>query len=67
MYGSDFPLMNTGLCRPLFHLFTIGPVQWFKLQRMKNPWGRDVKLKQALGVPAHVFCPPAGLLRMETD
>ncbi|MCP4717398.1 MAG: amidohydrolase family protein, partial [Deltaproteobacteria bacterium] len=66
LYGTDFPLINTGLCTPMFHLFSIGPIQVFKLYRIQNSWDRDVKLKQALGVPEHVFSRPGHLLKIKS-
>ncbi len=54
LYGTDFPLIATALYLPLFHFFRIG-LQAVKLHGIQNPWDRDVMLKQALGIPGHVF------------
>lgn len=65
VYGTDYPLINTvGLCHPWLHVFTIGPGQAYRISHIKNPWERDVKLKQAYGVPIEVFQRSATLLHI---
>jgi hypothetical protein len=41
--------------------------QMWRISRIKNPWDRDVALKQALGVPAEVFTKAESLLDTERD
>jgi uncharacterized protein len=68
VYGTDYPLISTpGLCHPWLHVFKIGIRQAFSLSRIKNTWERDLKLKQAYGVPAHVFERSATLLRIPSS
>lgn len=65
MYGTDYPLISIpGLCHPWLHVFKIGLRHGFSLSRIKNPWERDLKLKQAYGVPTHVFERSAAFLRI---
>ena len=63
-YGTDMPLTNTPLVSPLGHLTRLAPWTVARLMAIKNPWGRDLHLKRALGVPEEVFTNPAKLLRM---
>jgi predicted TIM-barrel fold metal-dependent hydrolase len=55
VYGTDFPLMNMPIVSPWFFPLDLSLRQRWKVSRIKNPWDRDVALKQALGVPADVF------------
>ena len=55
LYGSDMPLINTGLTSPLFHFFKLTPLELIALLNIDNPWDRDVQLKKALGVPEEIF------------
>jgi predicted TIM-barrel fold metal-dependent hydrolase len=64
MYGTDYPLTETGICLPLYHAFNLTPKEIVRLQRIKNPWDRDIKLKQALGVPADIFARSAETLQI---
>jgi len=65
VYGSDFPLINTPLVSPWYYPLDLSLRERFRLSRIKNPWDRDVALKQALGVPASVFSRGAELVRAE--
>ena len=62
LYGSDMPLINTLLVSPWYFPFSLSPARIFQLSRIANPWDRDVRLKQALGVPEDVFSRAAGIL-----
>lgn len=55
LYGSDFPLINTALVSPHFYPLRLTAAQRFAIAGETNVWDRDVRLKQALGVPADVF------------
>jgi uncharacterized protein len=55
LYGTDFPLVNTPIVSPWFFPLNLKPWEMWRISRIKNPWDRDVALKQALGVPADVF------------
>lgn len=63
VYGSDFPMINMPIVSPWFFARELSLRQRWKLSRIKNPWDRDVAIKQALGVPADVFTRGEELLR----
>ena len=50
LYGTDMPLLNTGIVSPYAFSFRISPRRMFAIARIANPWDRDVALKEALGV-----------------
>jgi uncharacterized protein len=55
VYGTDFPLINMPIVSPWFFPRELKFSQMWRISRIKNPWDRDVALKQSLGVPADVF------------
>lgn len=55
LFGTDFPLINTPLVSPYFFPLHLTRKQMAEIQRIENPWDRDVALKQALGVPADLL------------
>lgn len=55
LYGTDFPLINTGLTSPWFSLLHLGPGKSLPLLKLDNPWDQDLQLKLAYGVDAEVF------------
>ncbi len=55
VYGSDFPLVALPLVSPWFFPLNLRVDEMRRLARLPNPWERDVRLKQALGVPAAIF------------
>jgi len=63
VYGTDFPLINMPIVSPWFFPRDLRWSQMWRISRIRNPWDRDVALKQALGVPAEVFARADGLLR----
>jgi predicted TIM-barrel fold metal-dependent hydrolase len=64
VYGTDFPLINMPIVSPWYFPLDLTLRQRWQISRIKNPWDRDVALKQALGVPADVFDRPEKLLRL---
>jgi predicted TIM-barrel fold metal-dependent hydrolase len=54
VYGTDFPLINTALVSP-WYSFHLTLSQKWRIWRTKNPWDRDVLMKNYLGVPTEVF------------
>ena len=64
VYGTDFPLINMLIVSPWFFPLDLSLRQRWQISRIKNPWDRDVALKQALGVPADVFTRAEKLLRL---
>jgi predicted TIM-barrel fold metal-dependent hydrolase len=55
LYGTDMPLINSGITSPWFHVFKLGPPTLREILAEKNPWDRDVELKRALGVTEEIF------------
>jgi uncharacterized protein len=55
LYGSDFPLINLPVVSPWYFALNLTIDQMRELSAIGDPWDRDVRLKQALGVPARVF------------
>ncbi len=55
LYGSDFPLINTPVVSPYYFPLNLRFRQMRSIAAIRNPWDRDVALKQALGVPASLF------------
>jgi len=62
LYGSDFPLINTALVSPWYYCLRLTPKQVTAISRTKNPWDRDVLIKQGLGTPADIFDRPRHML-----
>ena len=56
LYGTDYPLVEIPvLVSPWYFPRELTLRQMCTLSRVRNPWDRDVALKQALGVPADVW------------
>jgi len=66
VYGTDFPLINMPIVSPWFFPLDLKISTMSHISRIRNPWDRDVALKQALGVPADVFTRAEKLLRQPT-
>lgn len=64
LYGTDMPLLTTGITSPWFHAHLVSPVNLVRVLKNRNPWDRDVDLKRAMGVSAATFNRAAGLLRL---
>jgi hypothetical protein len=64
LYGSDFPLLTTLLVSPWYFVHRLGVRRAAELDRISNPWDRDVALKEALGLPADALTRAASLLRL---
>lgn len=64
LYGTDMPLIATGLTSPWFHLFSLGPAASRRLAAIRNPWDQDVALKLALGMPERILHNAATLLNI---
>lgn len=62
LYGSDFPLINTALVSPWYYAFKLSPKKILTILKTKNPWDKDILLKQALGTPPDIFSRPRELL-----
>lgn len=61
IYGTDMPILNTLAVSPLYFAYSLGIKEVLSLQKIENPWDKDVRLKEALGVSRSIF-ERAGLL-----
>jgi len=55
LYGTDMPLLSTGIVSPVAFALRISPWRLFTIARIANPWDRDVALKEALGVTKEIM------------
>lgn len=55
LFGTDMPLINTGIVSPYAFLFKIPLRRAVAIARIPNPWDRDAALKRELGVKDEVF------------
>ena len=62
LYGTDWPLQYFPLVSPWYHIRHIGIRNAWRISKIDNKWDRDVKLKQAFGVPDAVFSRVVGVL-----
>lgn len=66
VYGSDYPLISMpSLTSPIYFAPKIGWRKAWNISRIKNPWDRDVALKQALGVPEALMTRAGSVIRLE--
>ena len=63
LYGTDMPLLNTGLVTPFAFPSSLSPRQMHAIARIVNPWDQDVALKEALGVSEDVFHKAGSIIR----
>jgi hypothetical protein len=49
------PILTTAAVSPLYFIHRLGLRKVVALHQVQNPWDRDVKLKESLGVPQQVF------------
>jgi predicted TIM-barrel fold metal-dependent hydrolase len=64
LYGTDMPLLRTGITSPWFHSYCLKPATLLRITAETNPWDRDVTLKRELGVTDDIFANSAALLGM---
>ncbi len=64
LYGTDMPLLTTGIASPWFHAHLVSPARLARILGSRNPWDRDVELKRSLGLPIPVLNRAAALLRL---
>lgn len=62
LYGTDMPILRTGITSPLFHAHCISPLKLRRILAEKNPWDRDVALKESLGVSLEMLGRSARLI-----
>jgi predicted TIM-barrel fold metal-dependent hydrolase len=63
LYGTDWPLQYFPVVSPWYHVHHIGIRNTWNTSRVHNKWDRDVKLKEAYGVPATVFTRAVGVVQ----
>jgi predicted TIM-barrel fold metal-dependent hydrolase len=61
LYGTDMPLINTPAVTPFAFPLRLGLSKMLEIARVKNPWDRDVALKEALGVTREILANSAKL------
>ncbi len=64
IYGTDWPLQSFPLVSPWYHVHHIGIKNAWRVSRFKNKWDRDIKLKEAFGVPHAAFIRKLGMLNL---
>jgi predicted TIM-barrel fold metal-dependent hydrolase len=62
LYGTDMPIINTGITSPWFHCHRLGHRALRSVLAKNNPWDRDVTLKDALGVTEEILGNSARIL-----
>jgi predicted TIM-barrel fold metal-dependent hydrolase len=66
VYGTDYPLISIRLLvSPAWYPFRLTWTQRRAIGGLKNPWDRDVALKQALGVPTDLWMRGDSLMKGE--
>ena len=64
IYGTDFPLTNMPVLVSAWHFpHRLSLHQIRAISAIRNPWDRDVALKQALGVPREVWTTADKIIR----
>ena len=63
LYGTDMPLINTGIVSSFAFPFRLSTRQMIAIARISNPWDRDVALKEMLGVRQEIFTNAAGMIK----
>ena len=67
LYGTDMPLLTTGITSPWFHVHLMSPVKFARILGNRNSWDRDFELKRSLGVSSTIFSRASGLLRISKN
>lgn len=62
LYGTDWPLQYFPVVSSWYHVHHIGIGNAWRTGKIDNKWDRDIKLKEAYGVPATVFTRAVGIL-----
>jgi len=67
IFGTDWPLQFFPLVSPWYHVNHIGIKNAWRISRYENKWDRDIKLKEAFGVPHSAFVRKLGILNISTN
>jgi predicted TIM-barrel fold metal-dependent hydrolase len=65
LYGSDMPIISTGLTSPWFHAYRVPLGEVRRISSLANPWDQDVELKRALGMTEGMFGNCARVLNLQ--
>jgi hypothetical protein len=66
IYGTDMPILNTAAVSPFYFMNSLGLRDMISINHIKNSWDRDIKLKEALGVPQQVFDNGSTILKLNS-
>jgi len=66
LYGSDMPIINSFITSPWWHSYRMPVSEVLRIASVKNPWDRDVALKEALGVSKNVLANSSRLFSLRT-
>jgi hypothetical protein len=64
LYGTDMPLLQTPIVTPLAYAYRLSPRKLLDITRIRNPWDRDIALKEALGLPENVLTNASRILHL---
>lgn len=64
LYGTDMPLVNMCITTPFAFPLRLPLRQMLSLSRIRNPWDRDVALKEALGFREEMLADIGKILRI---
>lgn len=67
IYGTDWPLQYFPVVSSWYHVNHIGFKNAWDTSKINNKWDRDIKLKEAYGVPYSVFSRKLGKLNKDTS
>ena len=65
LYGTDMPLLNTGVVTPFAFPTRLSPRTMLAIARIANPWDQDVALKEALGVGEDILLNGCNLMTLK--
>ena len=66
LYGTDMPLLNTGIVTPFAFPGSLSPRQMLAIARIENLWDQDVALKEALGVGEDTYHNADRIIKIES-
>ena len=67
IFGTDWPLQSFPLVSPWYHINHIGIKNAWRVSSYENKWDRDIKLKEAFGVPHAAFIRKLGKLNSSAE
>jgi hypothetical protein len=64
LYGTDMPLVNSCLVSPFAFPLRLSLLQMYAISRIRNPWDRDLALKESLGLREEMLVDARKILKM---